>query len=96
MTLFLSVCFPSLSSHIISQTPSSAKSAYTALFGYCLSPTFSSDYTAQNAFMDKSADTSTIQQLRDKLMQTLKDRADLVKENVELDKRNADLNQVRA
>ena len=46
--------------------------------------------------MDKSADTSTVQQLRDKLMQTLKDRADLVKENVELEKWNADRNQVRA
>ena len=46
--------------------------------------------------MDKSADTSTIQQIRDKLMQTLKDREELVKENVELDKRNADLRQVRA
>ena len=46
--------------------------------------------------MDKSADMPTVQQLRDKLMQTLKDCADLVKENVELDKQNADLNQVRA
>ena len=46
--------------------------------------------------MDKSADMPTVQQLRDKLMQTLKDRADLVKENVELDKQNADLSQVRA
>ena len=46
--------------------------------------------------MDKSADTSTVQQLRVKLLQTLKDRADLVKENVELEKWNADRNQVRA
>jgi len=46
--------------------------------------------------MDKSANTSTIQQLRDKLMQTLKDHADFVKENVKLNKWNADLNQVRA
>ena len=46
--------------------------------------------------MDKSADTSTIQQLRVKLMETLKDHADLVKENVELEKWNADRNQVRA
>jgi len=46
--------------------------------------------------MDKSADTSTIQQIRDKLMQTLKDREELVKENAELVKRNADLRQVRA
>jgi len=37
-----------------------------------------------NAHMDKSAETSTIQQIRDKLMQTLKDREELVKENVEL------------
>ena len=50
----------------------------------------------QDAFMDNSANTSTVQQLKDKLMQTLKDRADLVKENVELDKQNADLSQVRA
>ena len=46
--------------------------------------------------MDKSANTSTIKQLRDKLMQTLNDCADLVKENVELDKQNADLSWARA